>query len=245
MASLLGSATASAQAPTGTARPYQGLFGGAGVNATARQIVNLSVSFAENFDDNNLGAPLDASVAGLSPLQTSGFYPSVAPTLDIALRGRQVQFAAAGGSDIRYYRSFGEVVPVTHFESATLTAQFTNRTSLFVTESIAYTPASLYSVFPALAVPAAGELTTPAGNYTATDTRSLTYAGAAGLTRTFAGRGSLSLNADFRNTEYINSPPNLTDLRSYDVGGTYSVPAQSGRCSTTRVHVPPGTVCDG
>lgn len=208
------------QGPGGTARPYQGLFGGAGVNVNAHQTVNLSASFGENYDNTTgLGS---GPVPGISPLQSTGFYQNIAPSLDIMLRGERMQLSASGGSDVRYYRSFGEFVAVDHYEAATLTAQVAHHTTMFVSESIAYTPASLYALFPTLTVPAAGELVTPGGNYTATDTRSLTSFVAAGLNRTLSGRGSLSFNTDYRSTQYIGSPTGLSDLRSYDIGGTYS-----------------------
>jgi hypothetical protein len=127
------------QGPVGTARPYQGLFGGAGVNVNAHQSVNFSASFVENYDTNGLGS---APVPGISPLQSTGFYQSIAPNLDVMFRGERMQLSASGGSDVRYYRSFDEFVAVDHYEAATLTAQVARRTTMFVSESIAYTPAS-------------------------------------------------------------------------------------------------------
>ena len=104
-----------AQAQTGSARPYRGLFGGAGADAAARQSLNLSISVIEVYDDN-----LRADVASVTPTNTraGGFYTSLTPNLDFASRGRNVQVSATTSSNLRYYGEQNRLISIGHSMAA-------------------------------------------------------------------------------------------------------------------------------
>jgi hypothetical protein len=216
---LCGAPAAFGQTQSGPARPYRALFGGAGNDVSARQSVGLSISLVESYD-GNVAADL---VGGFTPslFQVSGFYTGLVPQVNFQRRGKRVQVVAAAGSSLRYYGDLHQVVAVNHSVSAGFSAQLGGRTTLSMSQAASYSPSFLNGLFANVARPGAGDVIAPAADYMANSERSYTYSTTASLVQGIARRGSLAFNSAYRDIEFVGDVSGFSNLRSYDVGGTF------------------------
>src|SRR5512144_2443907 len=95
-----------ARAQEGSTRAYRGLFTGAGQDPSGGAPFDLVFTMAETYDDN-----VRAELGTLDPLasDTGGYYSMLLTSTDFQWRGRRVQVAGTGLSNLRYYDSVREV----------------------------------------------------------------------------------------------------------------------------------------
>jgi hypothetical protein len=152
-----------------------------------------------------------------SPFLQSGFYTGVSADLSYAWQGQRVQIGANGGTAIRHYQGQG-LVPVGFGGGFGLSAEFARRTRLFVNQSIAYSPAYMYGVFPELGL-TAGQVVGQGDPLS--ESQVYIYDTTANITRGISRRGSVEFLSNIRYSDFDESTNIYTDLLSWSVGGRY------------------------
>ncbi len=217
----LGVRPASAQQVAGgqppAVRSFRGLFGGVS-SGTERDASALAISITESYDDNLLG---DVAPVTEIAQQQSGFYTGLTADLNYHAGSGDLQFAATGSTNIRYFPSEDRVYGVGHSAGAGVSARFGQRTTLLANQTVSYMPSYLYQLFATPAPPQLGE-SDPASNYAIDDQRSLNYGTSANLTHELGPRDSLSFLVSGRYTDYIEPGARLHNLSSYEAGGSYA-----------------------
>jgi hypothetical protein len=211
----LGHTTVSAQ---NVARPYPAVFGGAGTSApTKGPTLDVALEAANAYDDN-----LQADVAGLPsvvPVQRSGFYTMLAPSVMLDAQAGGAHIGATASSNLRYYGDLRKVVVTGQAVAIGINAALNRQTSVFVNQGVTYAPAYLHGLFATVGTPVPGTPIEPASDYDVDSQRSFVYATTARLTRVVTPRFSLSADAGYRRTDFSGNTPGYFDLRGYDVGG--------------------------
>jgi hypothetical protein len=215
VAGLMGAVPAAAQT---AARPFTGLFGGTTRTATEKQVLDVSLSVAEAYDENLVA---DATpTAASSALQTSGTYTSMVPQLNFAQQGQRLQFAMNAGSNLRYYTHGHQLISLSHSIGAGITARLTPKSTFSVNQSVSYSPASLFGLFAPAVAPALGDIVAPSDDVHVNNSeRSYVYSTTAGFSRNVASATTLSLMSGYSYSDFVGQAPGFTDLRAYDVGG--------------------------
>jgi hypothetical protein len=174
----------------------------------------VSVDVAESYDDN---LQAEAGLVAPSAYQTSGYYTILAPNATFEMRGRRLQFAGMGGTNVRYYSDFGRWLGSTTFGGAALAAQLAERTTMSVSQNVTYAPVSL-NLFTALPSLSLIDPVPPTSDYATTEEKSYTYTSTFALSQGLTPRTAVSFKSDFRYADYQGSEPSLSELRSYDAG---------------------------
>ena len=211
--------THTAAAQSATPRPYRAVFGGAAVDPSVRQAVDISASLSEAYDDNVVAD----SAGGIRPgaLQTSGFYTALSVGSAFQSHGHRFDFQADAGSNFRYYGDFHKVVGTNHFADVAMAARFRRRTTLTMNQSVSTAPPYLYGLFGARTGAGPGEMVTTADDYVMNDRTAFTYGTAVALSHGLTRRGTLSLNSNLRHTDFAVNTPGFRDLTSYEAGGHF------------------------
>lgn len=206
---LAGEAAASAQ----DARATRSIFGPPGSRAGSDSSVTLFLGEAY---DTQPGVE-----AGGPPGRTAeaGSFSTIGA--DLALRvGRSARsLLLTAGTGFRYYHELGETVGLGHYAGFGLTLG-SRRTTLTVNQSVAYTPAYLFRMFPSASPPEPGGVTV-GSNYVGSDDRSYNYVTRAALSRTISKRSTLSFHASGGYADFVSSNPSQVDTWNMDVGGAF------------------------
>jgi hypothetical protein len=200
-------------------RPYKALFGGATNDPSVQRSLDFTVSAAEGYDDNVLAE--DGGLGVGAEHQLSGLFTSIVPGLTYSWSGKSVEFSASGSASFRYYQKEHESLGRTAFGAVGLSAG-SDRTRLSLNQSVNYSPAYFYGLFPSLASPDVVDAVTTvgAGSDFAADSNSvLLYETSGDLNRGLTSRSSLDLSGTFRYSDM--SDVGSQDLRSFSVGGRY------------------------
>ena len=218
-------ASAPAQAQTRSMRPYKALFGGATNNPSVRHSLDLSVSVAEGYDDNVLanGGGLGANTGTDS--QLSGLFTNIDPGLTYAWTGKTVQFSAFGSTSVRYYQKDHQFLGSTFYGAIGLSAG-AERTRFTFTQSVNYSPAYFYGLFPSFMSSDVVDTVTTVGagsDYAVNSDSVLVYETSANLTRSLTSRSTFNLLGTFRYSD-LSQIVGGQDLQAYSAGGRYLQP---------------------
>lgn len=204
---------------TGTTRAAHPVFGEAqAASASASQSADLSVSTEEAYETNVI-----SQIHDLDPtiFRARGFYSALKADAAYAWNGERLKIAATGGSSLRYYPDFNRTLPVNEYAGIGLTAAVMPRTTLSVSQTVAYVPSFLSGLFPALGTPLPGVVATAGTDYSLDTLRSHTYGTTASLNQRLTLRSSVSLESSFRYDDFAATSA-FTTLKYYDAGGHWA-----------------------
>jgi hypothetical protein len=213
-------ASAAAAQTTGSSRGYRGLFGGSGADPGARHSLSTVFSVLAGYDDNATGAELGQPDV-LPTLLQSAFYSGPTATLNYTFNGRRLQLATSGGTSAQYYVKQNKLIPVGHFGAAGLSFQPSQRTTVFVNQSVSYAPSYAYALTPEVGQPFPGEVV-GSGAAPLGDESLLVYDTGAYLIRNVNQRSTLRFNGDFRYSDFRSTAAATQDLTAYSIGGRYN-----------------------
>ena len=203
-------------------RPYKALFGGATNDPSVRHSLDLSVSLAEGYDDNVLAQGSGLGVGTGTDSQLSGLFTSIDPALTYAWTGKTVQFSASGSTSVRYYQKGHEFLGSTSYGAIGLSAG-SERTRFSFTQSLNYSPAYFYGLFPSFMPSDVVDTVTTVGagsDYAVNSDSVLVYETSANLTRSLTSRSDFNLLGTFRYSD-LSQIVGSQDLRAYSAGGRY------------------------
>jgi len=220
-----------AYTPTAAAqeRVYQGAYEGAGVDP-ARRILGVSLAVAGGYDAFE---HRETPIGLLDQFQLPGFFTTVAPMATLQSKGTHVNVEATAGTNGRYYGEARRFVSVNHYATASIGAQITPQTNLFVGMSASYSPAYLNRIFSTLGPSntlgsassdpsIAADLAARTTDEGLSDVHSYAYGGTVNLTRKITRRGSVTLTAGGRYTRFVRDEPTIPDLKGFEGGGYYT-----------------------
>jgi hypothetical protein len=210
---------ASPQAPP-TDRPYRSLFGGVGSNSGAKQLLELTATLAEGYDENVQAELPDATPL---PAQVSGAFTAIALNLQYIARGDGAEFALTYGTNYRYFSTVNEGTTLGHALGVGFTKAIGARSNLAVNQAITYMPAYLFGMFADPVPPAIGDAAPPSGNYAVTTQSSGSYVTDATLSRRIGRRSTLSFLGGYRNTQFSGTSAQA-DLVGYHAGAQFIRP---------------------
>jgi hypothetical protein len=223
-----GAAVAMAQTtPAQTSsRSYRGLFGGAS-SGTERDPLALSLTVTEAYDQNLLGEVTSAP----SVYQLGGRFTQLSAGVRFLGSGRKVQFSSTAGTNLRYYDQQDVLVGIGQYAGAGISVILSPKTSFSANQTISYAPSYLYRLFATAGAPELGQVN-PGTDYAVNNSPSLSSGTNVSMTMKLGRRSELSLQARGEYTDYVrdsNIPTTsvingtaLSDLLSYQVGGTFS-----------------------
>jgi hypothetical protein len=211
--------------PQSNSRPYQGLFGGAS-SGTDRDPFAFSVTIAEAHDQDLLGDV----ITGPSAYQIGGRFTQLGADGAYRLDTHKVQFAATGGTNLRYYDEQGTVVGTGQYGGAGVSFPLSRNTSFAANQTVSYTPSYLYRLFVIPGAPELGQVN-PGTDYAVNQSPSLSYGTSASVTTKLGPRNELSFDSHRQYTDYVRSADIQTlpigsviqsNLSTYEIGGRFS-----------------------
>ncbi|HEY1304583.1 MAG TPA: hypothetical protein VGF24_13570 [Vicinamibacterales bacterium] len=212
-----------AAAQTQSLRPYKALFGGATNDPSVKQSLDVTISVAEGYDDDVLADNGATGVGAAVGPPLSGVYTDFSPALTYVWGSDGVQLSAMSSASVRYYQPEHEFLGTTYFGSFGL-SMGSRRTHFSVDQSVNYSPAYFYGLFPQFdSTEVAGTVTTvgPGRDYAVHNDPALIYYTSAALTRDLTQRSSISVAGTYSYTDLATGVIDRQDLRSYSVGGRY------------------------
>jgi hypothetical protein len=196
-------------------RPYEGLFAGrASAFGTSKHDLDVSVSVAEAYDDNQ-----QTESPGLTPggPMVTGFYSMLLADAVYNWQGKRVQFGATGGAAVRYYNE-SDSLETGYTSGIGFTAEVMKRTTISLNQTIAYSPSHLYGLFPSVTTAAPGDAIPVAPDYAIQEPPSYVYGTTLSMSRGLTRRGTLSGSVDYQATDFTEETLNRRDISSYRAG---------------------------
>ena len=183
-----------------------------------RYDLNLSVIAAN--DDDVLTLPASGVVDPTDVTQSSGFNTTFDGSGSYSWQGKNVQFGASAATAIRYYTEIQDY-STTSSGGLGLTAQLARRTTFSVNQTFAYSPPYLYGLFPSVQPEDPGSVNVGGADYLVTDSESYNYGTLATLGHGITRRGTVSVSADYRRTDYVQNSLTRGDVSYSGVSGSY------------------------
>jgi hypothetical protein len=201
-----------------------GLFGGGPVDPNLRQRLDVTLSSTEASDSD---VPAEAAIGVGVPAQPGGYSTILVGAADYSWRGPSVQVRATGTSTLSLFSPLADVVysfsrSVSHTAGVGVSARLSKHTTLVVNQTVTYSPAYLYSLFPRTAEPALGDAPPAPPNYAIGDSESRSYGTTMTLNHDLARLGSLSATADYEHTDTSGGGAIQSGLVSYGIRGNFS-----------------------
>jgi hypothetical protein len=205
---------------TGSARPFHGSLFGTHESANSTQKLDVLALVLEAYDDN-LFATLGSTVDPRSR-QVGGFYTMLQPGINYTLSHRRMQVGVTEASAVGYYPDFHEVKSISHTAGAGLSVQASQRTSIFVNQTAAYSPSYLYGLFPTQPDIAPGDPIPAAPNYATTNLESYTYGTNANLSFASSRRTGVSVGGNYHYTDFTHETSVQRDQTTEGLDGQFS-----------------------
>ena len=218
---MAGCVPAAAQT-TGSDRPFHGALFGPRHADTATQRLDVSVMALEAYDDNilaTLGGTVDPNQQ-----QVGGYYSMLQPSLDYGWKGRRAQIGITEASAFGYYPQLPKCPEhQPHRRCRNLRRNWTQRSSLLVNQTAAYSPSYLYGLFPTGGEVAPGDAIPGAPNYSVNDVESYSYGTTATLSQGISRRARLRLvGGTYRYTNFVHETAFQRDSVSSGLDGQLS-----------------------
>jgi hypothetical protein len=193
-----------------------GLFGATRPEAGSRDRLSLTLDVNETLE-NELPPEFRSQFAP-NELQSGGFSTGLTASADYARNRHTLQLAASALTAFRYYPQFDEVDAVSHSASLGASVRLPKQGSLQFSQSIAYSPAYLYALFPTAAVPVPEETIPANPDYRVTANDSYSYHTIAAL-----GFGSersfrFTTTADYTHSDFQYVAAARTNFSVYSLG---------------------------
>ncbi|MBA2305923.1 MAG: hypothetical protein H0W08_25290 [Acidobacteria bacterium] len=193
-------------------RPSGGVFARRG-EATG-QVLEVSATLVQAYDDNLLAESGSISTGAQS---LGGHYTMLQAGSQYTWASKSVQLGVTGESAFRYYGRVGNVQPVSHAGGLGLSATLARRTTLLVNQSVAYSPAHMFGLFPGVGESRPGDTQPTAPDYVLNDAASYSYATTATLKHGLTRRTSISAAADYTATDFTRENSGRQDVAAHGV----------------------------
>jgi len=138
-----------------------------------------------------------------------------------ARRGK-AEIGARANSVLRYYSDPGIFQSVGHNAGIGLTASSRGGLTVLANQSAAYSPATLYGLFPEGGPPEPGYPGVSAPNYTASNFQSYAYTSTVTLGHSMGSRNRVSVTGDYVYTDRVHETVEWGDVSSYSVSAQYA-----------------------
>jgi len=205
-----------------------GLFGPSRSAAGGRDRFTVMLDVSEMLE-NELPPEFRARVAQ-GDLQSGGFSTALTAAADYARNRQSIQLAGSALTSFKYYPQLDEVAAVSHSASLGAAVRLPKHGSLQASQSVAYSPAYLYQLFPTAAVPVSQETIPANPDYRVTAADSYSYqtnaAVAFGSVRSFR----VTTTADYIHSDFQNQIAARSNLTVYAIGakGSRTVSRNTG-----------------
>jgi hypothetical protein len=169
-------------------------------------MADFSLSTAEAYETNTVGES-----GGVVPtaFRASGFYSEIKAHADYAGNSERIKFLANAGSDVRYYPDLKEWLAVNRYVGGAVTADFFHRTTVSVHESLAYSSAYLYGLFPGTTTPVPGLVSPFGAGYTTNETSGT-------LSQRLTSRATAVFGASYRKSDFNGAlTPSSVNYREF------------------------------
>jgi hypothetical protein len=207
-----------AAAQSGPGRPYRAVFGGATTDPSMHQSLDVTLSLAEAYDDNVLGDGSGGGFGPTSPLQVTGMYTVMAPTVSYNWTGRHASFNSSVGSNFRYYGKQGEFIGTSHFGAVGFSSRIGSG-QLAATQTVSSSPSYFYGLLPSLSP--VGSAVPVSGTDNAIDEHNALFSDSTvNFNQELSSRSRVSLLGSYRAATFPDQSA-TQDLRSYGIGGRY------------------------
>lgn len=182
--------------------------------------LTLSATAAQAYDDD---VPREvAGVVDPSVVNVGGHSTMFSGGLDYSMRMGQMRAGVNADTSYRYYASVDEFKALSHSAAVGLSGPVSRRTSLFVSQTVAYSPSYLYGLFPQQAAegPVPSEVLAP--NYFIDDYESITYGTNGGMSRALSRRSSVTVSGDLTGTRFLKETASQRNLRVFGTSARYT-----------------------
>ena len=189
-------------------------------DAQARQLLDAEVSVTGAYDSD---ASLESVVPGFGQVQAEGYSTWGIGTLQYTRRFTRAELQTSAASAVRYSpanRQFGSAV---HIGAVRLSSSVPSRFTLQLDGTVAYSPAYLYGVFPALPVGTDEAIAvSPDQDYDVDAPSSYSSSSSFSVTRHMSRRTNVSVNGDYSFTHFSDESPVDTGTTVYSIGSRLS-----------------------
>jgi hypothetical protein len=196
--------------------PTRGVFGGGANVKSAKELLALDVSVHEGYDSDVLLSPpvgFPSHVGGFSTFLSTGASYS---------RHGKAEVGATANSVLRYYSETGKVQSVGSRAGIGVTATTIGGLSLMANQSAAYSPASVYGLFPSSNPLQPGNSGFTSPNYTVSNFQSYTYTTSMSLGHGIGSHNSIAATGEYTYTDRVHETVAWGDVSSYSVSGLFS-----------------------
>lgn len=182
---------------------------------------DLNLSLVGGNDEDVQNAP--GAVVDPLATQGTGFNTTVAGGFNYSFEHRKVQFGASANSWVRYYSELQDYTS-THAAGVGVSVPFAQRSTFSANQSVAYSPPYLYGLFPSVTAESpgsVGSIGAVGADYLVNDTESYDYETTAAVTHGFTRRGSVTVSARHRHTDFVKNSPTRGDVSFEEFRGAY------------------------
>jgi len=204
----------------GSARPFHGALFGAHGTVSSPQTLDVSALVLEAYDDNLL-ATLGGTIDPRSR-PVGGFYTMLQPGVDYRLTHRRVRVGVTGASAFGYYPDFRELRSLSHNLGGGVSLQAARQTTILLNQTAAYSPSYLYGLFPTGPDVSPGDPMPDAPNYAVNDLESYSYGTTAAVSQALSERTTISINGNYRYTDFTHETAIQRDQTSQGLDGQFS-----------------------
>lgn len=213
-------AATAASAQTGAVPPEAQGAGGNVTRPGTRNTLHVSALLAEAYDDD---APAElAPTIDPTGLNLGGYSTMLIASADYSWISPAFQFAAGGGSAVRYLADRNEIRTISHNAAVGMSVRLPKRTTWVMNQTAAYSPSYLYGLFPRAETIEPGVSTPTAPDYAITDVESYLYGTATTLTHGLTRRNNVSLSAEYQRTDFTREVAGRRDLTSYRIQSRFA-----------------------
>jgi hypothetical protein len=187
-------------------------------DAADRRSLEVSGSVVEAYDGD---VPREVAALGSSANESRGYSTMFLASLRGEWLGSRAQFGANATSALRHYQELDEFRSLSHTVGLGLSSRLWRRGTLGLSQTAAYSPSYLYSLFPSIGPVALGDAPVGAPDYVTSDSESYTYGTSATLTHALSRRSSSALTTEVQHTDFLRDETRQ-DVTAYSLKGLYS-----------------------
>ena len=196
-------------------RSSGGLFGPTS-SLGSRDRLSLTFDMSETLE--NEVPPEFRSRVAQGDLQSGGFSTMLTASADYARNRQRVQLAGSVLSAFKYYPQLDEVAAVSHSASLGASVRLPKQGSLQFAQSVAYSPAYLYQLFPTAAVPVPEETIPANPDYRVTAADSYSYQTRAALAFGSPRSFRVTTTGNYTHSDFPNQTTARPNLTVYEIG---------------------------
>jgi hypothetical protein len=161
----------------------------------------------------------DESIEGET--QLGGLYTNFAGDLNYGRSGYRADIAATAGVNLRYYTGLSEFLASDYHGGAGVQTLLGPHTTVFVNETLMYSPVGLPGLFPNPLPPELGEPLPPNSNFAVTNDKVISSTTTASAEHAFSFRSQLTANASYQYTDFLSEDTPTDNLSTLESAAAY------------------------